>query len=253
MSKVTPNRPQPTGEYFFLYDTEGLGLAKRRYLAEAMSTVRDRVGDVLRRPEPIRFAMFGSATVRNVDDAADFLGETRPEQIMNDRIAVVERDPGRLDLHRKHVAERGMMDVELVAGDMNAVALRPGSVDLLLIDHTMAFNVALTDAAELDVPATDALYRATIANAAAVLAPHGAMVLNANIHPRDDQGDYLLRYDEQFKLYSTAIRDGRLQELLDEAGLDPGFGVEIPNIYWKPGKRMVVRHKEAVRRTGEAA
>ncbi|HRH93156.1 MAG TPA: hypothetical protein PKV72_01345 [Candidatus Peribacteria bacterium] len=254
MKKGVPSRPQPTGEYFLLYDTQGFGLAKRRYLQQAMEIVRDRVGDVLRRPDPIRFAMFGSATVRNLEDAADFLAHERPDQILNDRIAVVERDAGRLARHKHFAEERGMMDVELVAGDMNTVALRPGSVDLLLIDYTMAFNVALTEAAALDAPATDALYRATINNAASVLAPHGALVLNANIHPHDDRGDYLLRYDPEFNLYSTAIRDGHLQELLKEAGLDPGFGVEIPDIYWKPGKRMVVRHAEAVRASqGSAA
>lgn len=238
----TPQRPQPTGEYFLLYDTQGFGLAKRRYLEEAMSSVRDRVGDVLRRPEPIRFAMFGSATVRNLDDAAEFLRQTRPDNVMNDRITVIERDTGRLSAHARHAEELGMCDVELVPGDMNTITLPPQCVDLLLIDHTMAFNVALTDAAKLDVPATDALYRATIQNAAAILAPHGAAVLNVNLHPEQTGGDYLLRHDAMFDLYSTAIREGRLEELLAEAGLDAGQGVEIPDIFWKPGKRMVVRH-----------
>ncbi len=249
----TPQRPQATGEYFLLYDTQGFGLAKHRYLQEAMSIVRDRVGDILSLPRPIRLAMFGSATDRNLEDAAAFLAETRPDRVGQDRITVVERDEGRLALHREHTQRHARTDMEILAGDMNTPLLVPGSADLLVIDHTMAFNVALNAAAQLDVPATDALYRATIGNAAAALSSNGAIVLNVNVHPKDDQGDYLLRYDEAYKLHSTAIREGRLEEILAEAGLDGGYGVEIPNVYWKPGKRMVVRHAAALRTAQEAA
>jgi hypothetical protein len=253
MQKPSERHPRPTREYFSLYDQEGPGLAKRRYLHEALSVVRDRVGDILSLPHPIRLAMFGSATDRNVEDAEAFLADVRPDRVGHDRITVVERDEGRLALHAEHVRRYGRSDVELLAGDMNVPQLAPGSADIVVIDHTMAFNVALTEVAGLDVPATDALYRATIQSAAAALSPQGALVLNVNVHPQDDQGDYLLRYDEQFLLHSTAIREGRLHELLAEKGLDSGYSVEIPNVYWKPAKRMVVRHGAAVRAARDAA
>ena len=52
-------------------------------------------------------------------------------------------------------------------GDMNTPVLEPNSVDLLLVDHTMAFNVALREAAALDLPETDKLYQSTVASVSA--------------------------------------------------------------------------------------
>lgn len=240
-----PLRPTPSPDYFLLYDTQDFGRDKRRFFQETVETVRDRIFDVLRLPSPIRLAMFGSATPRNTDDAMRFLADVRPGHVGQDRIDILERDPGRCQTHANHLEKLGRQDIRLIEADMNAPVLDPASVHVLLIDYTMAFNVALTTGADLDVDATDQLYRSTITQAATALSPDGVIVLNANLHPEDDADDYLLRFEPAIRTYATAIREQHLHALLAEVGLDPGYGVEIPNVVWNPAKRWVVRRAQA--------
>ncbi|MFC1734253.1 hypothetical protein ACFL6I_28455 [candidate division KSB1 bacterium] len=178
----------------------------------------------MKKKEGLSIATFGSATVRNVEDILQSLASERTANLDGeDQLTVLDFADSRVQKHLDYVEKKGHKNVRVVKADMNEHPLANNSVDMLFVDHTMAFNVVLDENGDLDQDAVENLYRTTLMSAAKVLTAHGRCILSVNTHPETDQqeNDYYLRCDEQLgKLFSSAVKESKLDELLEQTGLE---------------------------------
>ena len=218
----------PSREYFHHYDPPETALKTAGYFIEALQASKEKISSILKRRDNITILSFGSATERNIDELRRFMQLERPAQYDKDHFLIIDIADHPLKKHMEYIAKNEYDNVSVIKGDMNRVPLPYHSIDLLITDCTMNFNLTVED------------YSATIASISDLLATDGQCIATLSIHPETDQPENDL-YLRQTSVRTTAIKKLLLFKMLEEQSLSHEIVEEMNDWPWSPSIRLILR------------